>query len=117
VELCQLGRTVRRGCGPPGPLSPQIGASKDLNAAARRRQQGRSITTKCLLRRLVATGRCHRPGVEFCTKSPLRHCPGPHFVEMGSVEQTCLRFYEMNPDGGTEGTAGRAVVAVIADGG
>jgi len=73
VELCQLGRTVRRRCGPPGPLWPQIGASKDLNAAARRRQQGGSITTKCLLRRLVATDRCHRPGAEFCTKSPLRH--------------------------------------------
>jgi len=78
VELCQLGRTVRRGCGPPGPLSPQIGASKNLNAAARRRQQGGSITTNCLLRSLVAADRCHRPGVEFCTKSPLRHELNPH---------------------------------------
>lgn len=51
------------------------------------RTAGSHFGGKRLLMRLVATGRCQRPGVEFCTKtkSPLRHRTSVRLSETSMV--------------------------------
>jgi len=77
VELYQLGRALRPGCGSLAPGLPMIGASKDIAMST---GEDRGIATSAgnsLVRLLVARGRFHLTGVEFCTKSPLRHATTP----------------------------------------
>jgi len=75
VELYQLGRALRPGCGSLAPGLPMIGASKDLAMSTGEDSGIATWAGNTLVRLLVARGRFHLSAVEFCTKSPLRPQP------------------------------------------